>query len=235
MKELRRFPARAFAIAIAVGFTAGCMTIDTQTAADYAGPRIYSGTRVNLDQFGKGLLGFDSRMFIFGFDLPLSLVADTLILPITIPDENRRQLEIALRTQTVEERPSVIEVATDSDPLDAARRLFEACTYRLEHWDPQLTDCYSLRAKIFYESGKPSAASGAQFKPLIRAAMADLQYAGDFVTWRDETFTREGDAVRVDARAASGSRGDLGPISLLLGASGDGGWRIMEHRGARWR
>ena len=78
-----------------VGLSSGCATLDT--TLDPEGPEnlIYSGTRQYLvdPSFSNSLadyFGFDEVGGVYMVvktivDLPLSFVADTLILPITIP------------------------------------------------------------------------------------------------------------------------------------------------------
>ena len=66
-----------------------CMTIGTQWD-NTPGPRIYSGTSAWFSRVGSGKL-LELREFyavlIVLADLPLSIVADTLILPFTIPQQ----------------------------------------------------------------------------------------------------------------------------------------------------
>ena len=61
----------------------GCMTIDTRRNVSYEGPRTFSGSRASLGYIGDGFLSLSiPLMLIFMVDLPFSLVADTLLLPL---------------------------------------------------------------------------------------------------------------------------------------------------------
>ncbi len=68
----------------------GCGTIRTMpTLASYGAPKIYSGTRLDF----HAIRGNESRLREFSasppnypiIDIPFSLIADTVILPATIP------------------------------------------------------------------------------------------------------------------------------------------------------
>ena len=75
---------------------AGCGTVlnfsmgVSQPGAELAGTEIYGGLQVDAQMVGKAFEGyqpwwFNVFAFLFVFDIPLSLVADTITLPITIP------------------------------------------------------------------------------------------------------------------------------------------------------
>ncbi len=216
--------------------TAGCMTWDTRSDAGYDGPRLYSGTRVAAAQAGDQFMNLNLPwVLLFTLDLPLCLVADTLLLPWTIPEEVERREALDQKLQTGNERPSVIRVGPDTPPLEAATELFEECVERLERYDPLLTDCFSQDARVFYEEGEPRMLTGAEFKTRVRRALADFQRLGEFVTWRKPAFHEEGGRVRIDVDRSSSERGDLGRLSLVAARTADGGWRIVEVRGASWR
>ena len=78
---------------LALGLSA-CMTFDTRTNPGYGGPRVYSGVREDLALLRNAFLSLDlPLLFMFTLDLPLCLVADTALLPLTIAEERGRGAE----------------------------------------------------------------------------------------------------------------------------------------------
>ena len=214
----------------------GCMTWETRSDRGYDGPRVYSGTRLAAQQAGQQLLRFNlAWVLLFGIDIPLSFVADTILLPVTIPEERARRAAEAGRMQIRDERPSPITVPASTHPIDAAKRLFEECVRLLERHNPLLTDCFAQEARIFYDEGEPRMLSGSEYKKRLRAVLAEFQQNGDFVTWRHATYAQSGDRVRIDVERSSSERGETGHVTLWAAPGTDEGWRFVEIRGARWR
>jgi uncharacterized protein YceK len=214
----------------------GCMTYDTRTDGGYDGPRVYSGTRLAASQAGDQFMNLNLPwVLLFGIDLPFCLVADTLLLYWTIPEEIERNEALRQAMQTAEERKSVISVEAGTSPVAAAKQLFETCVKRLQRYDPLFTDCFSQDARIFYDEGEPRMLTGAEYKPRIRAAVAEFQSRGEFVTWRQPRYLPEGERVRIEVERSSSERGELGRLTLLVAPTSDGGWRVVEMRGAAWR
>jgi len=65
----------------------GCATYRTLSAAEYGSPKIYSGTRLNInairhDDIAMSKFKVDPPRYPF-IDLPFSIVSDTLIFPLT--------------------------------------------------------------------------------------------------------------------------------------------------------
>ena len=197
---------------------------------------MYSGTRLAAAQAGDQFMNLNLPwVMLFGLDLPFCLVADTLLLPWTIPEEIERAEVLRQDLQTTEERGSVISVEAGTRPIAAAKQLFDACVERLHRYNPLLTDCFSQDARIFYDEGEPRMLTGAEYKPRIRAAIAEFQSRGEFVTWRRPRYVPEGERVRIEVERSSSERGELGTLTLLVAPTPDSGWRIIEMRGARWR
>ncbi len=68
-------------LALALPLLAGCFT--TQRYAGLNGrssPDVYAGTRILFD-----VVDFESKEVYYLFDLPFSFVADTALLPVTLP------------------------------------------------------------------------------------------------------------------------------------------------------
>ncbi len=214
----------------------GCMTYDTRTDGGYDGPRVYSGTRLAAAQAGDQFMNLNLPwVMLFGLDLPFCLVADTLLLPWTIPEEIERAKVLRQDLQTTDERGSVISVVAGTPPVAAAKQLFDACVERLHRYNPLLTDCFSQDARIFYDEGEPRMLSGSEYKKRVRAVLAEFQWHGDFVTWRDAQYAQEGDRVRIEVERSSSERGEAGHVTLWAAPGTDEGWRFVEVRGARWR
>jgi len=78
-----------FLFFISVFFLAGCGTLKTVSSAGPGTPKVYSGTRLDME----AMRGNTSQMSKYrvpppdhpAVDMPLSFVADTLLLPLTLP------------------------------------------------------------------------------------------------------------------------------------------------------
>lgn len=87
---------RALLVFAAAGVLSGCGTILNfsmgVTPPDAQPPRteIYGGVQIDAQLVGKAVDGYQPWWFnvlglLFVFDVPLSLLADTITLPVTIP------------------------------------------------------------------------------------------------------------------------------------------------------
>ncbi|MEE9281949.1 MAG: YceK/YidQ family lipoprotein [Myxococcota bacterium] len=217
-----------------------CATFETRGDRSYEGARTYSGARTSLDRIGAGMLSLNPATILLGvLDLPFSFLADTALLPVTIPEESARQREIAERTQTQHEVATEIRSDPGVAPVETARRLFESCTTRLENLDAALANCYSIDARIVLveaeDPGGPAVElSGGEYKERIREVLARTRTSGDFLTYRDASYEAEGPNVRVRAQRASSASPNPWPVTFLLGPGDDGEWRILEERGPDW-
>jgi uncharacterized protein YceK len=210
---------------------AGCMTLDTRANAAYDGPRTYSGTQRDAQAIGPALLAF-SPFFVFHLvDLPFSLVADTLLLPITLPEERERRARIAAAVSTETEQPAPVAPLPQESAEETARRLFETCRERLEQMRGSLADCFSIDARVQTQG---ELVSGAAYKARLRDALARLRRSGDFITWRDPRFSDAGKRVRIVATLARAQSAEVQAIELLVGPGADEGWRVLEARGVDW-
>ncbi len=92
----RRFSVTAV-LSLVFCFLSGCFTIWTQDTGEPPGPRVFSGTRAHVMAMASGRVfwhhgeywtlkaGLVPILIWFPLDLPLSFVADIVILPYTIP------------------------------------------------------------------------------------------------------------------------------------------------------
>lgn len=230
--EARRW--RGFACMLAVAACSACMTFDTRSNADYRGPSVYSGSRADLSYLGQSLLHLSLGTFGLALiDLPLSFVADTLLLPVTIPEDLGREAQHTRSVDPALEQPSPIADFAGDDPVDAARALLDECLDRLRQQRADFVDCYSVDARIerFEAGGRLELQDGAQWKARMRPRLERMVRTGEYVTLLDAEFTREIDAVRVDVEVASSLRPDRYPIRLRIARGDDGQWRIVGQRG----
>ncbi|MFI5317281.1 MAG: YceK/YidQ family lipoprotein [Myxococcota bacterium] len=220
----------AFALAAALLAASGCMTIDTQMDAGYDGPQVYSGVRkdagIFLPAFQQLQMGWVVLTLV---DFPFSFLADTALLPATIPRDDSAKRKQAEVQDVASERPSPVRVVAGEDAVATAQRLFNACAGLLHAQDPEVADCYSIGARI--ELGGAAPVRGSDYKPALRAALARDTSDGVLVEWRSPTFAAEGERVRISATRASSAVAVRSPVTLVVGPCEDGGWRILEETG----
>ena len=229
---------RASISVLCAGLMCGCMTFDTRTNPDYDGPPLYSGTRVAFSNFSAAFyalnLGFAG---FFLADGVLSGVADTLLLPLTVPQQlawskaRRDALDASL------EQPSPIQPARNEAALVTARRLFNTCNGLVRNQRLKYTDCYAVTARIeIQEDGETRRTlSGSEYKLEVREALARMRGTTRFVRYDDPVFEEEGDRVRVRASRIDPEFDDETTIELLMGPGEDGGWRILEEKSIGWK
>lgn len=209
------------------------MSLDTQLDAGYKGPYVYSGVRKDLGIMGPAFLHLSfGWVMITLFDLPFSLVSDTLLLPVSLSRDAKRDQEIHETTQIERDRPALVTAKPAEAPADTAKRLFDACRERMRRQEDQLSDCWAVDASIRVD-GAP-AQSGSAWKLVVRDALARDREAGIFVDWRDPVFTPEGERVRVQATRRSTREPAESPLVLVVGPGADGGWRILEESSVGW-
>lgn len=233
----------ALIIAAIVGLASGCMTYQTRTDPGYDGPPIYSGTRTAWSNLGESTLSLQITLMLISLvDLPFSFLADTAMLPVTVPESRARAdaASISVEDPLLIEQPSPVDVPEGTDALRAAALLYDECLRRLEQLDPTLTDCYSIDARIEIIAVSDSGAiggrklNGVEYKRYIVGRISRARATSDYITFRGATFEPEGDAVRVRAYRHSASTSARHTVSLLVGPGPDGGWRILEENSAGW-
>jgi uncharacterized protein YceK len=211
----------------------GCMSIDTQLNRGYEGAYVYSGVRKDFEIMGPAFLKLSfGWVFITLFDLPFSLVADTLLLPVSIPRDSERAKAVAERTQVQSDRPALVHAKTGEVPADTARRLFDTCRDLLRHQDAQLADCYAIDASISVVDTQ--SLRGSDYKLVLREAIARDQEDGIFIDWREPVFEPEGERVRVRATRRSTREPAESALELVVGPDADAGWRIVEETSVGW-
>lgn len=218
---------RALVALVAALAAPGCMTIDTQMDASYEGPNVYSGTRRDLKIWPNAFIDFNVPMFLLStVDLPFSLVADTVMLPVTIPKDKERAAKETQETRVDVERAAVIQAHPGEEKLATARRLFTECAKRLRDHDSHFADCYSIDAKIEITDQEPL--RGADYMQKLRGQLDHWASSGETIEWRDPSFAEDGERVRISAKRAVSTSGRRLPVSLVIGPGADGAWRIEE-------
>jgi uncharacterized protein YceK len=221
---------RSVALLLALVAGSGCMTIDTQTDEGYEGPRTYSGVRRDLTILPDAFLSFAIPWVgIALVDLPFSFLADTVILPVTIPREAERARKHEEEARVDVERPSVVTPAAGEAPVATAHRLYTECAKLLKEQDSHFADCYSIDATVEIIGSQPM--RGADYKIELRKALK--RDASDFVLieWRDPEFSADGERVRIAVKRAISEDATRIPVALVVGPGADGGWRILEEIG----
>jgi uncharacterized protein YceK len=201
----------------------GCMTVDTQLDKGYKGPRVYSGVRKDLRLMGPAFLNLSFGWVVITlFDLPFSLVADTLLLPVTIPRDLDRSKVEKEQARVDSERPALVHANAGEAPADTARRLVERAA-RCCAVNRRSSRLLSIDAVV---GAAPLSAERLQVA--LREAIERHRATGTFVDWRDASFAAEGERVHVRATRRSTGEPAESALELVLAAGPDGGWRIVE-------
>jgi uncharacterized protein YceK len=86
----RTLPASLF-IVIAIAPLSACSTVNTLSHSEQGSPRVFSGTRLNIAAMSDdadslaNFAAYDMRPVEYPFfDLPFSLAADLVLLPVTV-------------------------------------------------------------------------------------------------------------------------------------------------------
>jgi uncharacterized protein YceK len=216
------------------------MTLDTLNNRGYPGPYTYSGARGDLEIIGQSFLSFNlPLMLLFMLDLPLSALADTLVLPVTWPRERARRKQLEQRQRVDIEQPALVTALPNEAPEVTAERLVERCREASKKQSDELLDCYSIGARISLRSesdpsAEPRRLAGGAYKLELREILASQRYLGDVVDWSDAGFEREAGGVRVTATRSSARSARTHRQNWLVGPCADGGWRILEEDGFGW-
>ncbi len=226
---------REIAGLLAAALLGGCMTLDSRNDPNYEGSPIYSGTRLALRHTGHTLYRFNLLMLYYLADLPLSFVADTLLLPVTIREQAGRQPAPTTASSFERQAPSAISATAGAAPLTSAKRLFAACRTRCERLDPALIDCYAVEARIVIETDAGSTEiTGGEYKRRIHQALAGVDDSLAFVSLRDPVYSEQGGRVRIEAERLASFGARRQHITLVVGPGSDGGWRIVEEVASGW-
>ena len=208
-----------------------CMTVSTRTDDSYEGPRPYSGTLANLELMGVTFMEGSYFWFLAGtMDLPLSLVADTVLLPLTLPEERVRRSVVGQALRTDVEQPGPVRPIANVAPERNAEQLFQSCLLMFERLDPDVTDCYALDARVVGANGL--AVKGGDYKERLRQALSFLHRSGGFIAFHEPRYHDEGGRVRIEATLETSFMPERTAVVLWVGPGADGDWRILEEQPA---
>jgi hypothetical protein len=106
---------------------------------------------------------------------------------------------------------------------------------KLEHaFDPAAANLYSddavIRNTRTYPTGQQRTMTtpAPKYKSLIRKVMPLAKVRGDTNSYKDITYTKEGDRVRIKATRHSNLKNYDSPISILISQDDNGHWLIVE-------
>lgn len=125
------------------------------------------------------------------------------------------------------------KVAPKADPIAKAREFFQHYV-ALEHaFDPAMADLYRDDAKILnkrYQNGKmtPLQIPALRYKHYVRDGMAAARQKGDVAQYTNDTYTLEGDRVRINVTRYLVLKKYSSPMSILVGPDATGKWVIYE-------
>jgi hypothetical protein len=209
-----------------------CSTIDTRTDEGYVGARTYSGARQALSLAKIAFLQVNPPFFaLWVGDSVVSGLADTLLLPITIPEQIKQNRETVESLRTDVERPGVLRKIEGEEAIRTARRLFRECSSFVLNLDPRITDCYSIGAKIQLEESSEEF-TGAQYKLRLREEFAPLRGTGRFIRLKEPQFEEQPPNIVIRATREDSKEETRSPLTWVVGPGADGEWRILEERGA---
>ena len=232
---LRHIRTTAALATFAALISSGCMTVDTRTGGGaYKGPPTYSGTRVSLNGIASSFYAFDlNGLAFFGIDLPASLIADTLLLPITIPEQLSYSEQVAEARQVEHDVPSVIDPPEGESTLKTGERFWDKCVSLTSEARNLLPNCYAVDARVVMPDGAGGTREfkGSEYKAHLRELMPQLRNTTRTVTFIEPKFEVEGSNVRIKAMRADSSQRERTPMTFLVGPGADGEWRILEQVG----
>ena len=208
-----------------------CMTVGTRTDSRYEGPRPYSGTLADLELIGVDFMeGRYLEVLVWTMDLPFSLLADTVLLPVTIPEEVHRSALVQRALRTDVEQPGPVRPIANVVPERNAEQLFESCVLMFQRLDPDVTDCYALDARVVGADGRP--VHGGDYKRRLRHELALLHRSGGFVAFHEPRYLGEGERVRIEVTLETSFMPEKTAVVLWVGPGPDGDWRILAEQPA---
>jgi hypothetical protein len=126
--------------------------------------------------------------------------------------------------------------ASQGSAIAKAKALF-ARYVQLEHaFDPAMADLYTDQAVIvnkrIYNDGKVTSLQipALRYKHVNRSGMAGARKQGDISNYTNDTYTPEGNKVRISVTRYSVLKKYASPMSLLVGPDPTGKWVIYEEK-----
>ena len=121
-----------------------------------------------------------------------------------------------------------------ADSVSDAKTIFTRYGNLEASFDSSLADLYSddalIKNKRTYPTGqvREIVLPAPKYKQLIRTTMPLAKLRGDYSTYSDVKFEKEGSAVRVSAKRFSVLKKYYSPIYLLVAPTQSGNWLIIE-------
>jgi len=139
-----------------------------------------------------------------------------------------------MASKTTTAKTTTTTALSKSEAIAKAKAFF-ARYVQLEHsFDPAMADLYANKAVLMnrriYPDGKVSALQipALRYKHVLRTTMADAKQKGDISTYSNESYTPEGDKVRIKVTRYSVLKKYSSPMSQLVGPDAQGNWVIYE-------
>lgn len=126
--------------------------------------------------------------------------------------------------------------AAQADPIAKARALFRRYVEMEHGFDPAIVDLYSDQAVIqnrrILPSGQviPLTIPTTRYKQVVRDGMSEARRKGYVSNYTDDTYTREGNRVRIRVTRYFVPKQYSSPMSLLVGPDATGRWVIFEQQ-----
>jgi hypothetical protein len=196
----------------------------------YEGPAVYSGARQSLNFAKLAFLQVNPFLLALALgDSLISAVADTALLPVTIPEQLAQNASEREHARLDIDQPSVVSPIKGEEAMRTAKRLYQTCSNYVINVNPRVTDCYAIAAKIKIEGGEEM--TGAEYKERLREELAPLKGSGRFISLKEPKYEQVGNNVRVEATRRDPDSAKKSTLVWVLGPGSDGQWRILEEEG----
>jgi hypothetical protein len=126
--------------------------------------------------------------------------------------------------------------AAQADPIAKAKALFRRYVEMEHAFDPAIVALYSDTAVILnrrvLQNGQvvPLTIPASRYKQVVRDGMPKAREQGYVSTYSGDTYTREGDRVRINVIRYFAPKRYSSPMSLLVGPDARGRWIIFEQQ-----
>lgn len=212
---------RAIAPLALASLLSACSTLGSLISSDYQGLAIYGGVYDNARSMRREASESDiDGMVALAIDFPFSLVADTVLLPLTIP--------MQLRASDGQAAQAPAETGRWAPSAEGARAFVESCFALAREFDARYVDCYGDDSRISYRGARDADLSGAEFRDLLKRSLPAAKLRGDRSIFRDLRIEPEGSSFRVRATRYSELYAYESPWEALVGADSTGAWRILR-------
>jgi hypothetical protein len=126
--------------------------------------------------------------------------------------------------------------AAQEQAVDPAKAIFESMAALERAFDPKVADLYCDSGMIFLIQVSPGGGRHSidiparAFKDVIRSNIRMGKASGDYSTYSNASYVKEGRNVRVTATRYSVKDKVSNAHTMLIGPCDGGGWKILEER-----